>query len=243
MSTHQILAEKINRSGKIVVLTGAGISTESGIPDFRSQKGRWTQDHSLMDVVSRSFFAENPVTFWQAFKQIFQIDALHQYEPNDGHRFIADLEKAGKEITVVTQNIDGLHTEAGSSRVLEIHGTLKRHLCTKCASVHDLNYVIAHDIPKCRKCETILKPDVVLYGEMVHQLDEAVHAATHADLFIALGTSLEVTPVNFIPLEAVRANVPTALINKEPTAFDSEFDIVIHSEIGETVRQLTDLLA
>lgn len=242
MNPHQDLADKIRRARRMVILTGAGISTESGIPDFRSQKGLWTQDHSLMEVVSRSFFEKNPAAFWQAFKQIFQTESFHQYEPNEGHTFFAELEKSGKEVTIITQNIDGLHTKAGSNRVIEIHGTLNRHLCSKCAFEYDLNYVNEHELPKCTTCGIILKPNVVLYGEMVHHLDEAIHASTDADIFIALGTSLEVTPVNFIPLEAARANVDTALINREKTPFDSEFDIVIHDEIGRTVRRLQRLL-
>lgn len=243
MKQHQDLAYKISRAHRIVILTGAGMSTESGIPDFRSQKGLWTQDYSLMEVVSHSFFKKDPVAFWRAFKQIFQIESVHQYEPNEGHTFFADLEKAGKDVTVITQNIDGLHTEAGNKQVLEIHGTLKRHFCPRCTHEYGLNDVLADEIPKCTQCSTILKPGVVLYGEMVHHLDEAIHAVTQADLFIALGTSLEVTPVNFIPLEAVQANVDTALINKEPTTFDNEFDIVIHNEIGKTVRRLKNFAA
>ncbi|WP_261174582.1 NAD-dependent protein deacylase [Chromobacterium amazonense] len=234
----QYLQQLIDDAGRIAVLTGAGMSTESGIPDFRSADGLWSRDMSLADVVSIDYFRRAPAAFWQAFREIFRIKLVGDYQPNDGHRFLAALEQAGKEVTILTQNIDGLHGRAGNRRVLEMHGTLLSASCPDCATPHPLDYVQQHEVPPCRRCGAVLKPDVVLYGEAVPLIDVAFQAALNADLLLVMGSSLEVSPVNLIPLEAARAGIPCALINYTPTRFDSLFDLCIQAGIGETCRGL-----
>ncbi len=237
------LAGLILNARRITVMTGAGMSTESGIPDFRSYNGLWTRDHSLADVVSIDYFEHDPVAFWAAFKDIFRVKLAGGYQPNSGHLFLAWLEAQGRDVTIVTQNIDGLHGRAGSSKVIEVHGTLHRHVCRSCGTTHDLDWVLLHELPECRHCGDILKPDVVLYGEPVHRYDEACRAALVTDLLLVMGSSLEVGPVNRLPLEAHRAGIPTAIVNLDPTHFDAVFDVLVRARIGDTVAVLRDWLA
>lgn len=234
----QYLRQLVDGARRIAVLTGAGMSTESGIPDFRSADGLWSRDMSLADAVSVDYFQRDPAAFWRAFRDIFHIKLVGDYQPNDGHRFLAALEEDGKEVTILTQNIDGLHARAGSRRVLELHGTLLTASCPDCRTPHPLDYVQQHELPACRRCGAALKPDVVLYGEAVPMIDVAFQAALNAELLLVMGSSLEVSPVNLIPVEAARAGIPCALINYTPTRFDALFDLCIHAGIGETCRQL-----
>ena len=232
------LQQLLDDAGRIAVLTGAGMSTESGIPDFRSANGVWSRDMSLAEAVSVDYFRRAPTAFWQAFRDIFRIKLVGDYQPNDGHLFLAALEASGKEVTILTQNIDGLHGRAGNRRVLEMHGTLLTASCPDCRTPHPLDYVQRHEVPVCRRCSTVLKPDVVLYGEAVPLIDVAFQAALNADLLLVMGSSLEVSPVNLIPVEAARAGIPCALINYTPTRFDALFDLCVHAGIGDTCRQL-----
>lgn len=236
--SEHLLCEFLKRAKHVVVLTGAGMSTESGIPDFRSYQGLWTQNQELMEVMSIDFYRAQPETFWQAFKDVFRLKIAGDYRPNRGHEFLAWLEQQGKRVSIVTQNIDGLHGAAGSSQVLEAHGSLRHYSCESCYEVHDLEHILQEDIPKCRKCNTILRPDVVLYGEAVTLFDEAVAALETADLLLVLGSSLEVGPINLLPVMASRAGLATALINFDRTSFDKIFDIKIHASIGETLEKV-----
>jgi NAD-dependent deacetylase len=229
----------MNEAKRICFFTGAGMSTESGIPDFRSSSGLWAKNQSFVDVVSRSYFEKHPIEFWQAFKEIFRVKLMQQYEPNQGHVFIAELEKKGKTVHIITQNIDGLHQRAGSTNVYEIHGTIRTATCHTCKKKYHLSYINAHDVPKCENCHTILKPDVVLFGDAIHYFEEALDAAYQSDLFLVLGSSLEVTPINQIPIIiATETNIPTVIINKDRTRFDHLFDVCIHAKIGEVLQQL-----
>ncbi|MFC3885170.1 NAD-dependent protein deacylase [Bacillus songklensis] len=240
------LQQLIDQSNRITFFTGAGISTESGIPDFRSQNGLYKQNMNFADVVSRPFFERRPKEFWPLFKDIFRIKMLHEYKPNRGHEFIARLEETGKQINVITQNIDGLHQDAGSSNVYEIHGTIKSAHCPKCYAAYDLFYLNEHDLPRCqgitrsgKDCNMILKPDVVLFGDSIHHFEEAIAAALMSDLFIVMGSSLDVTPINQIPLYVNdKGNIRTVIINRDATRFDHLFDLVIHDSIGSVVSQL-----
>lgn len=236
------LADMLANARRIAVLTGAGMSTESGIPDFRSANGLWAGNRRLEEVVSIDFFWQQPEAFWQAFKQIFHLKLLGGYEPNDGHRFLAELEQAGKDVTVLTQNIDGLHTRAGSQQVLELHGTLMTASCLSCGTLHQLDYILFHDVPLCRVCHDVIKPDVVLYGEAVPLIEPAFDAALMAEVLLVMGSSLEVSPVNIIPQECAQQGIPSALINLTPTRFDRLFDYVVHAGIGETCRALGEHL-
>ena len=234
------LRQMLEQAETIVALTGAGMSTESGIPDFRSANGLWSRSMSLAEVVSIDYFRRDPEAFWQAFRDIFRIKLIGDYRPNAGHQFLAELEQQGKRVTVLTQNIDGLHARAGSSRVLELHGGLLTASCPGCGTTHALDYILHHPLPICRLCHDVLKPDVVLYGEAVPLIDLAFDAALQADLLLVLGSSLEVSPVNLIPLEAAQAGVATALINYTPTRMDHAFDLRIQGGIGETCRALAE---
>lgn len=243
------LQQWIDQAKTITFFTGAGISTESGIPDFRSQNGLYKQNMSFVDVVSRPFFESRPKEFWPLFKEIFRIKMLHHYKPNPGHEFIAEMEKSGKLTYVITQNIDGLHQDAGSSRVYEIHGTIKSARCPKCQASYDLAYLNEQELPRCQtitrngnECHFILKPNVVLFGDSIHHFDEAAEAAVNSDLFIVMGSSLEVTPINQIPLLVRReGNIPMVIINRDATQFDHLFDLVISDSIGQTVSRLRTL--
>lgn len=236
----------IDRAQSICFFTGAGVSTESGIPDFRSQNGLYKKNLSFVDVVSRPYFERDPNQFWPLFKEIFRIKLLHEYKPNKGHEFIAELESRGKQVRVITQNIDGLHQEAGNKYVYEIHGTIKYAHCPKCKTRYDAAHMNANAVPKCQiisknkqPCDTILKPNVVLFGDSIHQFEEAIQAALSSDLFIVLGSSLEVTPINQIPLLVQRkGTIPMVIINLSATYYDDMFDLVIREPIGATLSSL-----
>ena len=232
------LAGWLAEARHIAVLTGAGMSTESGIPDFRSYQGRYTQHASLAEVLSIDYFQHNPTNFWQAFKEIFELKLVGNKQPNAGHRFLAWLETQGKTVSVLTQNIDGLHQRAGSREVVEVHGTLQRAVCPACGRMHDLAHVLASPLPCCLSCCTPLKPDVVLYGEAVSQFEAALLKVLDADVLLVLGSSLEVGPINLLPLEAHQHGIDCALINLDPTRLDRCFDLVFRAPIGQTAQAL-----
>lgn len=232
------LAGWLAEARHIAVLTGAGMSTESGIPDFRSYQGRYTQHASLAEVLSIDYFQHNPTNFWQAFKEIFELKLVGNKQPNAGHRFLAWLETQGKTVSVLTQNIDGLHQRAGSREVVEVHGTLQRAVCPACGRMHDLAHVLASPLPRCLSCCSPLKPDVVLYGEAVSQFEAALLKVLDADVLLVLGSSLEVGPINLLPLEAHQHGIDCALINLDPTRLDGCFDLVFRAPIGQTAQAL-----
>lgn len=232
------LAGWLAEARHIAVLTGAGMSTESGIPDFRSYQGRYTQHASLAEVLSIDYFQHSPANFWQAFKEIFELKLVGNKQPNAGHRFLAWLETQGKTVSVLTQNIDGLHQRAGSREVVEVHGTLQRAVCPACGRMHDLAHVLASPLPRCLSCCTPLKPDVVLYGEAVSQFEAALLKVLDADVLLVLGSSLEVGPINLLPLEAHQHGIDCAQINLDPTRLDRCFDLVFRAPIGQTAQAL-----
>lgn len=237
------LAELLAASQHIGVLSGAGMSTESGIPDFRSANGLWTRDMTLAEAVSIDYFQRDPAAFWQSYKQIFSIKLAGGYQPNDGHRFLAWLETQGKQVSVLTQNIDGLHHRAGSRDVTELHGTLMTAHCPSCGTTHGLDYLNRHDVPQCTVCGDVLKPDVVLYGEAVPHIEQALACAGKVDCLLVMGSSLEVSPVNYIPMVSSESGIPTALINLSPTRLDEVFTLRIQAGIGATCGALRQLLA
>lgn len=246
MEQVQKLKELISKANKIVFLTGAGASTESNIPDFRGTDGLWKNNQSFASLISKSYFDRNPKDFWKSYKEIFAIKLLQQYEPNSGHNFITQLQNKGKDITVITQNIDGLHTKAGTKKVFEVHGTLLTATCPKCKRTYGLDYIRDNEIPRCNKenakgnkCDFILKPDVVLYGDQVKSFNQALSAAYDSDLFIVMGSSLEVGPINTIPKYIGDTDIPTVLINKEETGLDEYFDLKIYNTIGNVIKEIT----
>ena len=232
------LKQAIAEANSICVLSGAGMSTASGIPDFRSKNGIYTKFDDVEYLLSESYYYRSPKQFWESFKAIFFMNDIHKYEANIGHKWLAELEKQGKHITVVTQNIDGLHRKAGSTHILEVHGTISSAHCPKCKTSYSLETILQHDVPRCELDDMILKPDVVLFEGQVKHLDEAFHYAQHCDLFITLGSSLQVYPIKQLPLLTKRARVKSVIINLEETEMDDLFDLVIHDDITSVVGQL-----
>lgn len=232
------LKQAINQCNKIVFFTGAGMSTDSGIPDFRSANGLYTNNLHAEEIISHHYFIENPKEFYEFYKDkmVFE-DAL----PNFGHNFIAELEKQGKDVTVVTQNIDGLHQLAGSSIVYELHGSIHRNYCMNCHTFYPLKKIIeSNGVPTCDKCGAIVKPDVVLYEEGLdyETIENAVNAIASAELMIILGTSLNVYPAaSFV--QYFRGKY-LAIINKSSTPADQNCDIVIHDGISETFKKIKE---
>ena len=231
----ELLQKIIDESGNIVFFGGAGVSTESNIPDFRSADGIYHQKYkySPEQVVSHSFFMEYTETFYDFYKEKMMIlDAL----PNPAHLKLAELEQAGKLKAVITQNIDGLHQAAGSRTVFELHGSIHRNYCMKCGRFYDAQFVKNSDgIPRC-ECGGIVKPDVVLYEEA---LDEdcmlgAIRAIEAADTLIIGGTSLAVYPAAGLIRYFKGKNL--VLINKQPTPYDGRADLVIHDAIGKVME-------
>ena len=239
MSKINQLQEIINSSDNIVFFGGAGVSTESGIPDFRSESGIFKSlkkyGASPEQLVSHSYYIDHTEEFYNYYKEnLVFTDA----EPNPAHIKLAELEKAGKLKAVITQNIDGLHQKAGSKKVLELHGSIHRNYCQICNKEYGLDYIMENDgIPRC-ECGGIIKPDVVLYEEPLNDfvLNTAVHYISDADTLIIGGTSLVVYPaaglINYFNGSRL------VLINKSQTPYDSLASLVINEAIGETLSQI-----
>lgn len=244
------LAKEIEKATHIVFLTGAGMSTSSGIPDFRSTVGFWTEGVSREQFISRSYFHYKPKDFWSKYKDIFQLKLMGNYFPNEGHLFLRELEEMGKKVTILTQNVDNLHTKAGSGQVIELHGTIHSATCPKCQTQYSLEYINKEDIPRCEKpnkkrvkCGFILKPDVVLFGDLVKGFKEAEQAISESTLFVVMGSSLKVKPVSDLPhYSRYKYKNKLAIINLEKTDQDDLFDIVIHSEIVNTLRKIKEAM-
>ncbi len=233
------LQEIIDNSNSIVFFGGAGVSTESGIPDFRSVDGLYNQqyDYPPETILSNTFFWNNTEEFYRFYKNKM---LCYDAKPNAAHLKLAELERAGKLTAVVTQNIDGLHQMAGSKNVYEIHGTTQINHCTKCRKFFDADYIIKSDgVPKCDDCGGIIKPDVVLYEEALDNdtVNGALSAIRNADCLIVAGTSLTVYPAaGFIRYFSGKYLV---IINKSKTSADSSADLVINDSVGEVLSKIT----
>ena len=229
--------DMINESNNIVFFGGAGVSTESGIPDFRSKDGLYNQkyDYPPEEILSHTFFMKNTEEFYKFYKD--KMNSL-KYKPNITHIKLAELEKSGKLKAVITQNIDGLHQEAGSKVVYELHGSVLRNYCMKCNKYYDAEYVFnSNDIPKC-ECGGIIKPDVVLYEEGLddNTVEESIKAISRADMLIIGGTSLKVYPAAGL-IRYFRGKY-LVLINKDKTDFDKEADLVINESLGKVFKEI-----
>ena len=232
------ISEQIKNYKKIVFVTGAGISQESGIPTFRGNDGLW-RNYDSMKLATIDAFYENPKLVWEWYnerrKNIFQAQA------NLGHKAIAELEKYA-QVTVLTQNIDGLHKKAGSSNVLELHGSIVRIKCSVCDYNEEILTEISAFPPLC-KCGNILRPDVVWFGELLPQdvWQNAIEFASQCDLMIIVGTSLVVSPANTLPLYAKQNNATLIEINPENTELSGEMDEIIRNTSVETLPKLISL--
>ena len=229
----------IDQSHNIVVFTGAGISVPSGIPDFRSSNGLYNQDSGINirpeRIISNSFFNKYTDDFYKFYKEKM---VYPNAKYNMAHKFFAELENKGKNVTIVTQNIDGLHSLAGSSNVLEIHGAVSRNYCMKCHKFYSLEDIMKQPkTPKCN-CGGIIKPDVVLYEESLDYttLTKSMYKINQADLLIVVGTSLTVQPANSL-INYFQGN-NLIIINKELTPYDNAASIVINDDIIKVVNEL-----
>ena len=238
MEKIETLKQWVKESDNIVFFGGAGVSTESGIPDFRSVDGLYSQtyDYPPEQILSHTFFMRKPDEFYRFYHDKMLIDGA---KPNAAHLKLAELEAAGKLKAVVTQNIDGLHQDAGSKNVLELHGSVLRNYCMKCHKFFDVDYIKkAPGIPVCDHCGGTIKPDVVLYEEGLDMdtMDAAVNAIKNADVLIIGGTSLVVYPAAGL-VDYYRGN-KLVLVNKSQTGMDSRADLVIYDSIGKVFSQL-----
>lgn len=239
MDVYQESALAIQKAALITVLTGAGISTASGIPDFRSNNGLYQQSRQVEELLSEHEFKTNPERFWAFYKEIFKIKLSLSYQPNFGHFFFKQLENDEKQVTVLTQNVDGLHRKAGSKHVYELHGTIEKSYCPKCLQTYYIPDIVSQDVPVCSSDYTILKPDVVLFGGSVRHMDVAYEKTTEADLFITAGTSLKVYPAKEIPGYIQNArNITKLIINNEPTSSDHLFDIILRGDINTALQKI-----
>jgi NAD-dependent deacetylase len=236
------LAELLRERQPCVVLTGAGISTESGIPDFRSAGGVWDR-YDPYEVGHIDSLSRDPARVWEFYA--LRLDALGQAEPNDGHRALAELEEQGWIRAIVTQNVDGLHQRAGSRDVVEVHGSLREAECLACGvRVPMADAIASLPLPACPQCGEVLKPGVVMFGELlpVEALERAQQLAAGAGLLLVVGSSLEVHPVAALPGEALAAGGALALVNRGGTSWDSRAELVLDAGAGDTLRAVAAAL-
>lgn len=232
------LAELVRSHQPCVVLTGAGVSTESGIPDFRSAEGIWAR-YDPAEVAHVAAFRRDPARVWEFYA--LRLDALARAEPNDGHRALAELETRGWVRAVVTQNVDGLHRRAGSRAVVEVHGSLREAECIHCRVRVPMDDALASlPLPACPECGEVLKPGVVMFGELLpaEAIARAQALAAEAELLLVVGSSLEVHPVAALPGETLAAGGALVIVNRGGTPWDSRAELVIGAGAGETLRGL-----
>jgi len=246
MDNIKALATDIQNAQNIVAFTGAGISAESGIPTYRGEGGLWTK-YDPSKYASISYFLQNPSYYWNFFKDV-RYPILKKVKPNKAHLALFEMEDAGNLKTVITQNIDGLHQEAGSSSVIELHGTTRTIICMDCSRKYTIGEAftkLERQIPPlCTKCRGILRPDVIFFGEMLDPeiLRDAYTAAVSCDFLLAVGSSLVVYPAADIPLKAKQAGAKLAIINIDSTPLDSAADYVINDAAGKVLPLITTLI-
>lgn len=235
MGTAADLVASVRERGPAVVLTGAGMSTESGIPDFRSATGIWAEVDPF-EVASIDAFLRDPLRVWRWYGK--RIGGLLAAAPNAGHEALAALERAGHVRAVVTQNIDLLHTRAGSGDVVEVHGSIRRFPCLACGAEESLEAVLAQletrEAPLCPSCGAILKPGVVMFGELLPPaaMERAERLARETRLLLVVGSSLQVWPVAGLPGETLRAGGALAIVNLEETPYDAAAEVVVRGPSG-----------
>lgn len=233
-----LAAARAALAGRFAVLTGAGMSTEAGVPDFRSPGGLYSSTfHGLHPetVLSVDYLRAEPERFFEYLRTRLAFAA----EPDESYRMLAALERAGRVVAVVTQNIDGLHRAAGSQRVIEAHGTLARFSCEACGRPYDAAAQMREGTPIRCACGGLIRPEVVLYGEGLDEIEAAFGVVDEAEALLVLGTSLQVYPIAAIPQLFVRAGKPVVVVNREPTPYNGDAGVIeINAGIGATLRQL-----
>lgn len=241
-----LFMEFIMKSNYIVALTGAGISTGTGIPDFRGPKGLYKKkDVPAEKILDLNHFREDPTLFYKHIGPL--LNMIKKAKPTKGHLFLKKLQDLGKLKTVVTQNIDGLHTKAGNTNVIELHGNFDKYHCVLCnneVTLEDKNYkdiqakIKEKKVPRCKKCKKgALKPNVVFFGEYVRDLEKALTEVQKADLLITMGTSLSVYPASTLP-GYLHDGSRLVIINNEETPYDIKAKVVLHEDIDEVVAKL-----
>lgn len=238
------LAQLIEKSSKIVFFGGAGVSTESGIPDFRSEQGIYNTVRNYgcppEEILSHTFFMRNTQKFYDFYRSVM---VYTDAKPNNAHKALAKLEALGKLTAIITQNIDGLHQAAGSRNVYEVHGSIHRNYCMKCGKAFSLESIMTmNGIPHCDQCHGIIKPDVVLYEESLDEkaISGSISAIENADMLIVGGTSLNVYPAaGFVRYYGGDRLV---LINKSETPYDKYANLLIHDSIGKVLGEAAELL-
>jgi NAD-dependent protein deacetylase/lipoamidase len=237
----------VRRNQPCVVLTGAGISTESGIPDFRSPTGLWAQ-FDPMEYATIEAFRADPEKVWRFYTP--RISMLTEAEPNAAHYALAELERLGYVRGVVTQNIDLLHERAGSREVVEVHGSIRTSTCPQCGASHGLERVLAmleerpDEAPRCASCAAVVKPDVVFFGELLpeREIDRAYKLARSARLMLVVGSSLEVYPVAGLPHETFQAGGELAIVNLGSTPFDRRAAVKIEGSAADALGEIARIL-
>ncbi len=240
MDKYKTLKQILENATSLVVFTGAGISVPSGIPDFRSADGIYNQKSKLRyspeEIISHSFYEAHPEEFYEFYKEKM---CYPNAKPNAAHKYFADLEKKGVNVTVVTQNIDNLHQAAGSSRVYELHGSVHRNYCERCNRLFGLNYVLNYKgVPFCDKCHGQIKPDVVLYEEALDEgtITRAISAIMTCDVMVIVGTSLTVYPAaGFIRYFKGKCLI---VINKQETQYDNMCDLVFNEDVVSVINKI-----
>lgn len=241
------LVDLIRTSRRTIALTGAGISVPSGIPDFRSPEGGIWHDVDPMEVAHISVLRSDPARFWSFYGARFA--ALGDKKPNPAHAALVKLERAGLLQAVVTQNIDLLHTKAGTAELVEVHGSIQTSRCMACGVPHDLEVVVEllneAPVPSCTVCGGILKPDVVLFGEALpaDAVERAFTLAREADLILCVGSSLEVHPVAMLPGVTKNAGGRLAVLTKGSTPYDAEADVRLQGDVADDLAEVVGRLA
>jgi NAD-dependent deacetylase len=233
-----MLAELIRANQPCVVLTGAGVSTESGIPDFRSDSGIWAQ-YDPYEVASIEAFHRDPKRVWEFYAH--RLDVLADAAPNPAHVVLAELEVRGLVQALITQNVDGLHAAAGSREVIEVHGSIATAVCLACGRREEHVRELL-PLPRCADCAAVLKPGVVMFGELlpVEAVDRATALARGAGLLLVVGTSLEVWPVAGLPDETLAHGGKLAIVNRDATPYDARAELTIHASAADVLSACTN---
>jgi len=240
-------AALVQSANVIVAFTGAGISTPSGIPDFRSENSGLWEKHDPMSVASIYGFRQNPQAFYDWVLPLAETTIKAQ--PNQAHLALAELERIGKLESIITQNIDMLHSRAGNSTVYELHGHMREATCIHCFTKYDGKQILddvllTGQVPRCPKCRGVLKPDVILFGEQLpyKQVQLAKDATRKCDLMLVIGSSLEVYPASDLPVLAHRNSAKVIIINLEPTPLDKIADVIIRDDVADVLPAIVEQL-
>ncbi|MDD4343295.1 MAG: NAD-dependent deacylase [Eubacteriales bacterium] len=237
-----LLCGWMRTSSNVVVFTGAGMSTESGLPDFRSANGMW-KNVDPRELASIRALNTNTREFYNFYKM--RIEALEKAEPHDGHFILANWENKNRVKHIITQNVDGFHQKAGSKSVSELHGSLRISRCQDCGREYSAKKILERDFPRCEACSGKLRPGVVLFGESLplDALEMADTESSNSELFIVIGSSLEVSPANYFPVKAKNSGARLAIINLDDTNMDDYADVVIRGKTKEVLQELDHMIS